>query len=64
MPPQTSVQMRQMAHLLMAHLGKSCGQALINGMRMSTGKTGYEEKEMGNCEQIIKSPCLMRYILL
>lgn len=38
--------MRQMAHLLMDHLGKSRSQAPVSGMGMFTGKTGKEEKEM------------------
>lgn len=50
---KTSAQMKQMAHLLMAHLGKSHGQAPISRMKMSTGKTGNKEKGMDNCGQMM-----------
>lgn len=55
-PLKTSAQLKQMAHLLMAHLGKSHGQAPTSRMKMSRGKTGKEEKGMDNCEQMIWSP--------
>lgn len=64
MPLKTSAQMRQMAHLVMAHLGKSRGPHPQSEERLSTGKTGKGEKEMGNCEQMIQYPCLMRQMLI